>query len=170
MTADTSQRFELRDGQKPIYVEGWLIADADSQTGNDPRWTELTLYRTLTGKYVLEKIGRSDVFHSARCSRKSKGVMHEDLPDAADAKDVDEDAFVQCRDCRPQRDETPVFVERDISAVAVYPSADGLVEALFRRDSDNMRYLSRVARALLETAAVNDDEIGRVVSAPATIT
>src|SRR3954467_12138566 len=79
----TEERFNVKDGQRNLTFMGWQVAAADSQSGNDVRWTELTLYKTLTGKYVLEKVGRSDVFHSDKCTRRSKGEKHGDLEDAA---------------------------------------------------------------------------------------
>lgn len=172
MTEDTAQRFDVKDGQRPLTFEGWMIASADSQSGHDVRWTELTLYKTLTGKYVLEKMGRSDVFHADRCQRRSKGVKHESLELALDDDQDDplESYFAPCPDCHPAYDESPVWIERDISAVAVSESPEKLVASLFRKDNDNMRFLSRVSRALLEEAAKHDGGIATVMSSPADIT
>jgi hypothetical protein len=171
MTEETAQRFDVRDGQRPVTFVGWMVADADSQGGGDPRWTELALYRTTSGKYVLEKIGRSDVFHSVRCKRRSKGIQVDSLEAALKGEDVDpRDRYVQCEQCRPGYDEAPVYVERDISSIAVYADAQQAVDALFRKDGDNMRYLSRVARELLDEAAKADQDISTVMTSPADIT
>jgi hypothetical protein len=173
MTEGTEQRFDVKDGQRPLTFVGWMIASADSQSGRDVRWTELTLYKTLTGRYVMEKIGRSDVFHADRCQRRSKGVRHDVLDDALPEEDSDlelESVFVPCPDCRPSYDESPVWVERDIAAVAVFESPEKLVQSLFRKDSDNMRFLSRVSRSLLEEAATRDEGIASVMSSPADVT
>ncbi len=174
----TEERFNVKDGQRPLTFVGWKIAEADSQSGNDARWTELGLYRTLTGKYVLEKVGRSDVFHSDNCKRKSKGVKFETLEDAAeDTDEALEDIFVPCSQdrgngphCNPSYGESPVWVERDISAATVLETAEQVVDALFRRESNNTRFLSRVSRALLEDAAKNDEDIKRVMSVPSDVT
>lgn len=168
----TEERFNVRDGQRTLTFVGWKIAEADSQVGTDARWTELGLYRTLTGKYVLEKVGRSDVFHSPKCTRKSKGVQFDDLdsvPDVDEHEDL-EYQFIPCEDCRPTYDMTPVWVERDISAATVLETAEQVVESLFRRESNNTRFISRVSRALLEDAVRNDEEIKRVVSVPNDVT
>ena len=171
LTEETAQRFDVRDGQRPITFVGWMIADADSQGGHDPRWTELTLYKTVTGKYVLEKVGRSDVFHAPSCRRRSKGVQVDSLEDAEGGGDEPvEERFVPCPDCRPSFDQEPVFVERDISSIAVYAEPEQMVDSLFRKDGDNMRYLSRVARELLDEAATSDEDVSRVVNSPADIT
>lgn len=171
MQEGTEQRFDLRDGQRPITFVGWMVANADSQSGTNPRWTELSLYRTITGRYVLEKIGRSDVFHSPGCKRKS-GAFFESLDHAleADQDRAEDDAYVPCDICKPDFAQQPVYVERDISAVAVYAEPEQLVDALFRKDADNMRYLSRVSRELLDEAASRDEGIAGVMSSPADIT
>jgi len=171
MVKGTEERFDVKDGQRPLTFMGWLVAEADSQSGHDVRWTELTLYKTLTGKYILEKIGRSDVFHKPDCRRKSKGVRHDSLLDATDDHETAlADQFVPCDDCHPTYDIEPAWVERDISAVARYEDASALVASLFRRDADNMPFLSRVARTLLDAAADRDDDIREVVSKPADVT
>jgi hypothetical protein len=174
MTSGTEKRFDLKDGQRPITFLGWELGSANSQTGTDVRWTELALYKTLSGRYVLEKIGRSDVFHTDACTRRSKGVRYDDL-EAAVSEDEDpdtdiEDLFVPCKECNPSYDDVPVWVERDIAAVAVFDSADKVVQSLFRNDRDNMRFLSRVSRSLLEEAALHDDGIKEVMSSPADVT
>lgn len=174
----TEERFNVKDGQRSLTFMGWQVAAADSQSGQDVRWTELTLYKTLTGKYVLEKVGRSDVFHADDCQRKSKGAKFNSLEDATDdQEEALEDLFVPCNQdrgngphCNPSYDATPVWVERDISAATVLESAEQVVESLFRRESNNTRFLSRVSRALLEDAAKNDPDIKRVISVPSDVT
>jgi hypothetical protein len=173
------ERFNVKDGQRNLTFMGWQVAAADSQSGQDVRWTELTLYKTLTGKYVLEKVGRSDVFHSNSCERKSKGVKFDSLEEAAEDNTEDplEELFVPCNQdrgngphCNPSYDASPVWVERDISAATVLETAEQVVESLFRRESNNTRFLSRVSRALLEDAAKNDPDIKRVISVPNDVT
>lgn len=177
MTEDAlvaGERFNLKDGQRPITFMGWKLAEADSQSGTDIRWTELTLYKTLNGRYVLEKIGRSDVFHSDACKRRSKGVKFGSLDIAAENELDDdvtlEEVYVPCEDCKPSFDDEPVWVERDISAVTLAESAEKLVESLFRKDNDNMKYLSRVSRALLEKATEADSDVKTVMSAQVDVT
>lgn len=171
MTEDTAQRFEVRDGQRPVTFVGWMVADADSQTGNDPRWTELTLYKTVSGKYVVEKVGRSDVFHSPTCPRRSKGIQHPSLEEAmgGGSDESVEDYYVPCDVCHPDYGQQPVFVERDISSVAVYGEPEQVVDSLHIRKSGGNRYLSRVGRELLDAASANDPDIAHVVTSPVDI-
>jgi hypothetical protein len=176
MTAPTreSQRFNIVDGTRPLTFTGHQVAAADSQSGFDVRWTELTLYQTTSGKYILEKVGRSDVFHSERCRRGTKGVRFDTLEDAvpvdADDNDTFEDIFVPCTDCKPDYTVQPAWVERDIASVSMFETASQMVDSLYRPDRDKPRFLSRVARILLEKAALDDPEIARVLALPADIT
>ena len=49
-----------RDEEPDLTFEGEVIAEATSHTQhNNLRWTELTLYRTTTNRYVVERIGRT---------------------------------------------------------------------------------------------------------------
>lgn len=173
----TAQRFQMKDGQRPITFMGRELASADSQYGDEKRWTELTLYMTSGGKYVLEKVGRSDVFHSPLCRRKSKGKEYADLNAALDdiLTDDDEDCepkdrFVPCEDCTPDYDVTPAWVEQDIPTVAVHESTDELMKSLYHRDVGTSRFLSRVARDLLEKAALVDSAIAEFMNKPTDVT
>lgn len=184
MTSDTPaaisglvQRYNMKDGQRPITFMGRELASADSQSGEDKRWTELTLYLTSGSKYVLLKIGRSDVFHSPLCRRKSKGKEYADLNSALDdiladddPDELPEDRFVPCEDCTPEFDVKPAWVEQDISSVAVHDSVDELMRSLYHRDSGPSKFLSRVARDLLEKAARVDIAIADVMNKPTDIT
>lgn len=168
------QRWFVKDGQRPLSFMGWQLASANSQTGADVRWTELTLYITTSRKYVLEKIGRSDVFHREECSRRSKGKrytsLREAIPEDAQPNETLEELFIKCDDCQPTHDLAPVFVERDIYSVATHDSPAALVDSLYRKDRADARYLSRVARQLLDKASAVDEGIRRVLEAPADIT
>lgn len=178
---DDAQRHKLRDGHRVVYVTGAMLGEADSQSGEEVRWTELTLYRTTRGNYVLQKIGRSDVFHTPECKRQSKGRKYDSLQGAWDytlaTGDAEpdnrtmEERYVPCEDCDPDHDVAPVFAERDIFSIATYNSAKALFDALHRRDARdaNAQYLSRVARELLEKASDKDDGVRQVMEAPVTI-
>jgi hypothetical protein len=52
-----TQTFTLtRDGQRDVRFEGWLLAEVDNETLRGERqwrWTELSLYKTKGGKFVL---------------------------------------------------------------------------------------------------------------------
>ncbi len=49
-----------RDGDRPLRFVGEEIVSVSSQAEGKDRWTELVVYRTSTGKFVLHSIGCSD--------------------------------------------------------------------------------------------------------------
>jgi hypothetical protein len=177
------QDYEVKDGFRTICFKGWFLGEADSTiTGNEPRWTELSLYKTTTGHYVLQKVGRSDVFHNETCAEKSgkaiRGKRWGHLDLAADAQDVPEsedleNVFIPCEICNPEFDDEPVWVEKDLFSTTSNLTAKQVLEALYRPDTRNTKgpgYLSRVARELLDQACERDDELARVVSEPVNVT
>lgn len=51
-----------RDGERPIRFAGKLIAKASSREHSGPqntRWTEIRIYRTARGKYVVAIVDRT---------------------------------------------------------------------------------------------------------------
>lgn len=173
------QRYNIQDGQKTITFLGWFLGSASSQTPESVRWTELGLYRTQQGAYVLEKVGRSDVFHDEDCPRTdrnnkpmSKGkrfaYLDDAMPEEAHRDDELEDYFVPCDVCQPSYDVSPAWVERDIYSAPVHDSAERVVNALYQTKGQN-RYLSRIARELLEQAVKRDKKIAAAVEKPVEI-
>jgi hypothetical protein len=64
MTEDTvtsSRRWSIRDGARKIEFRGSLLAESSSQRPKKPRWSELKLYRTDGGTYIVERNGRTTV-------------------------------------------------------------------------------------------------------------
>ena len=167
------QRFETKDGPRTITFVGWLLGEADSRpTGEQPsRWTELVLFKTIGGQYLLEKVGRSDVFHNESCEPK-KGRrwenLFEALPENIDDDTEPEDFFVACERCMPEFMDRPVWVEKDIHTTSMFSSAYEVLQALYRPDTRNTanQYLSRVARALLDQAVERDEAIRQVLTNP----
>lgn len=68
-TTDTAELFEVyRDNKPALEFYGECIASVSSSddkamgsmwSGETGRWTELALYKTTSGKYVCEQIGRT---------------------------------------------------------------------------------------------------------------
>jgi hypothetical protein len=177
MTHSVETRFDLTDGRQKITFTGVKLSAASSQTDSNPqaRWTELAIYKTSAGRYVLEKIGRSDMFHEPGCSKFGKGALHYDaLGDALDELDPDaspEEYFLPCPDCRPSYDlDEPVVVEQDMHKVDAFASPSELVEALYHRKGGTVRSLSYLSRSLLEQAALLDEGIAEELKKPVEIT
>lgn len=180
MTQTSEQRFQLRDGMQPITFTGQLLATVSSQVDSHPlpRWTELAIYKTITGKYVLEKVGRSDVFHIGDLSqhpsngKPGKGAVRYDsildaLADAEPtAKEQDVSSyFVPCEVCRPSYDpDEPVVVEQDMHSVDSFAEPEQLIEKLYFR-KNGTRSLSNLSRTVLDAAAKRDAGIAAVLEA-----
>jgi hypothetical protein len=180
MTQAPEKRFELRDGMQPVTFAGEQLAFASSQPDGDTlpdRWTELAVYKTVTNKYVLEKIGRSNLFHVEGCTVPGKGALrYESVFDALE--DVDESAspddleqfFVPCTTCNPSFDsEDPVIVEQDFHQVNRYEDPEQLLEALYHRKGSAVRQLSSLSRTLLDLAARKDEGIRLIRNRPTDI-
>lgn len=171
------ERFETKDGPRTISFIGWQLGEADSRPGADqpPRWTELRLFKTTTGTYVLEKVGCSDVFHNETCAEKSgkplRGRRRDNLYDALPEgleQEHPSAIFVPCDVCAPDFEDSPVWVEKDIFSTATFSTPSELLQALYRPDTRNTatKYLSRVARALLDQAIEKDPALRDLLSEP----
>lgn len=56
------QKFSLENDNGPeVEFTGELLARASSQRRNSYRWSEMDLYRTQGGKYVVHVIGETEV-------------------------------------------------------------------------------------------------------------
>lgn len=53
--------FTLPDGDNEVTFFGERLATASSHHPGKPRWFEVTIYRTETGKYVIAGAGKSAV-------------------------------------------------------------------------------------------------------------
>lgn len=49
----------LRDGESELIFNGVELARVDSENPTKKYWTELAIFRTAAGKYVIERIGRA---------------------------------------------------------------------------------------------------------------
>ncbi len=60
-TESTEQfRIAREPGQSDLAFEGWLEATVSSKDHDDQtRWSELSVYQTVSGKIVLQSVGRS---------------------------------------------------------------------------------------------------------------
>jgi hypothetical protein len=59
---------QVRDGNRLLTFDGKLLASVSSRDSDRDRWTEMRIYQTTGGSYILEKIGRSIRLHMPGCS------------------------------------------------------------------------------------------------------
>jgi hypothetical protein len=148
--------YTVRDGQRELRFDGELLSSSTSAGPGRTRWVEFELYRTAGGLYVLSRVGRSRYYHDMSCDTVRRNRI------AAQAfSDVDLAYYLPCQDCspRPELVSDKVAPEQPRYWAQVSDSAEGVVASLQKFDPSGTRYLTNVARRLLEDASVKDEEI-----------
>lgn len=146
----------VNNGSLRISFEGELLGKISSRKPHSTRWTEMSVYHTVGGKYVLEKVGRSIVTHVPGCTE-----IIGDIPrfQAAHPGD-DPDVGYEYHSCvGDEYDFTTLLVEEDRywSTIADHPSS--IVDALYRRKNGS-RHLPRISLDLLELISSADPSFG----------
>lgn len=145
-----STRYQVRGKGTVLNFDGTKIASASSRD-RDARWIEFTIYRADTGQYVVDRVGKSIVYHSQGCK-----VVEQNYLANVPADEVPGN-FVPCDRCRPSRfDPDGLFPERERPYFQTCDTAEGVLKFLERKDRDGLRYLTNVSRELLEEASEND--------------
>ena len=102
-------------GQK-VIINGERVASVTTDDGKRPRWTELNIYETYSGIYVLEEIGRTVAF-----KEDPNGVPMEEIPNhyiPAPGTDLSAERF------------TP---EKDMFSVSTFDSVMMLIDTGLRQ-------------------------------------
>ena len=142
--------YRLHDGTRVIKFSGSILGQASSGDEDSLRWSEFTLYKTQSGKYILHRVGKSRVYHTTWCHRGLESTPREAITDD----------WVPCDKCKPHltRDSV-VCPEKTRNKVIMTPTAESVVKSLYMKDADNVFYLTNVAKCLLEEASDNDSDI-----------
>ena len=62
------QRFAVQDRERTFTFTGTLVAHASSRGNHQPRWAEISIYKTEAGQYVVAGVGRSVIEgETSRC-------------------------------------------------------------------------------------------------------
>lgn len=149
---------QVRDSGRTLQFEGDRLSHSSSRRQNSTRWVEMDLYRTAAGQYVLSKVAVSLLYHLGTCAVVNE---HHLRPVAAATLVFD---AVPCERCDPSgvEDNAQVYPEIDVYRAQVCVDAADVVAALERRDPNSKQiYLTRVAQALLEEAALSDPVISK---------
>lgn len=85
-----------RDGNRILRFLGWEVAHSSSARPGVERWSELTLYRTAGGEYILQKVGRSTIAHDPEC----RFVNHR-MPSWLEAREEGKVPRTACMECQP---------------------------------------------------------------------
>jgi hypothetical protein len=143
----------VRDGQRELQFDGTLLSSSSSRRGDSPRWVEFELYRTSGGQYVLARVGRSNCYHRPDCA-----VVSRNRIELSTRESLGREATA-CRDCWPDPSVELVAPEQPRFWAQVSESPNGVVQSLYKYDSEGTRYLTYVAKRLLSDAARQDDDL-----------
>lgn len=126
---------QVRDGKRLLTFDGDLLASISSRESLDKdRWTEMSVFRTTGGSYILEKVGRSTRLHMPGCSDILK-----DLPlfQQAHPGEDPESGYSWCDRCSPpigeEYDFPSLLVEEDRYWATISPDPEVIIDALWRK-------------------------------------
>jgi hypothetical protein len=147
-----------RNGDEMFVFDGEELGHASTDDDGDlPRWTEITIWRTKAGKYVIEKVACSVVYHTLDgCDR---GIIR----DADSSLDPDSQPCLVCRPDILVADQVKIETNRYVTFVT--ENAPAAVEALRLTDIDpdsdgfGTVFMPNVARRALAEAAERDQSI-----------
>lgn len=147
---------QVRDGHRLLTFDGQLLASVSSRDGDKDRWTEMRVYRTNGGSYILEKVGRSVRLHMPECSDILK-----DLPlfQQAHPGEDPEVGYSWCDKCSPpigeEYDFTTLLVEEDRYWATISTEPEVIIDALWRK-REGYRRLPYISVLLLTDLALID--------------
>lgn len=146
----------VKDGNRTLYVDGELLSNSTSYRAGSTRWIEFRLYKTVSGQYVLSRVGVSVVYHGAACDLVSNYNLEESPYEDLDL------ASIPCDRCSPDSSTALIFPEKNRywAQVSEHPSA--VLDALYKYDDNGARYLTNVAQRLLENASKLDKEVAKI--------
>lgn len=158
------RQYRVRNQFNTMTFEGQLIGEATTETPEAPRWTEIRIYKTVGGNYVVERVGVSLVYHvaDAPCASGVSKTIGQLLEDD-DLRELE-----PCERCQPASiDDLPtnarVKVETDRYSADAVP-VRGVVPALTLRRDNGSEYVSNVAQAALTEALHNDPELASTLA------
>lgn len=147
-------RYTVKNGVQTLLFDGQELSHSSSYFPGKNRWIEFTVYRTLTGQYVVSRVGKSNIFHHALCPTVRRNHI-----DPLPAQTL-LDHMVPCDVCAPDREfDELVYPETPRESAASCSNADGVVKWMKQKDENGINYLTNVAKDALEDAARVDAPI-----------
>jgi len=148
---------QVRDGRRLLVFDGQLLASISSRESPEKdRWTQMSVYLTQGGSYVLEKVGRSVRVHMPNCAEPLK-----DLPlfQATHPGDDPEDGYSWCERCSPalgeEYDFTTLLCEEDRYWAVISTEPEVIIDSLYRK-RDGYTRLPRISVQLLTDLCLID--------------
>lgn len=150
--------FEVKDGIRTLQFSGELLGKSSSKRYGSTRWVEFELYKTESGSYILSRVGVSIIYHCAACPLVGKYSLIEKSSDLLEKRSV------PCEECQPDDSLDLVFPEKYRYWAQISDKPDAVLEALYKYDDNGARYLTTVAKKLLQEASKVDSKIAKMYS------
>ena len=153
----------LNGRDQTIRFDGDSLAFASTYASGRSRWTEISIFRSVTGEYVVSKVGRSTVVHlqDSSCRRSyMQTIGRDDLLST----------HSPCRKCNPDLGSAlnihisdanvpRLLQESSLFSAKVSAHASGAVAACYSKDKNGLFYLIEPAERPLEAAGALDDDL-----------
>lgn len=140
---------QVRDGNRLLTFDGELLASVSSRDDSKDRWTEMNVYKTTGGSYILEKVGRSVRLHMPGCSEIIGSLP---LFQQAHPGDDPDDGYSWCEECSPpvgeEYDFPSLLVEEDRFWATLSTDPDVIIDATWRK-REGYRRLPHISVELL---------------------
>lgn len=151
-----SEQFELTTHDLTTYeFEGERIGHASTEHDDSLRWTEVLIFKTSSGRYVVQRLGRSIVYHLLDSSCSSNG-------DEISGSEISEESE-PCDKCNPPVPEAEGFDpeqrfrhEVTISRVDVVDEPSQIRDVLMVVKPHREPFLSSVAFSAIQDAVRHD--------------
>jgi hypothetical protein len=142
-----------------LTFDGTLLATITSERDSSPRWTEMSVYKTDQGTYILEKVGKSTVTHLPGC----KDIIGK-LPRFQEAHPgADPDNFEYHSCVTEEYDFTELLCEEDRYWSTIASDPAKIVDALYRKRAGE-RHMPRISLDLLTAASEADPALAAVAA------
>lgn len=149
---------EVLNGDQTVIFEGDLLGSASSELGfrdeRRERWSEIEIYRTVDGKYVVVKIGKSRVVHTSQQCRTLRSNIDPPELIAGDLR-----GYAMCSVCHPNPQAGSLYLERPHSSAVVAEAPRGAVAACYSKDRNGLWFLTHNAEDALRDAFDRDRDL-----------
>lgn len=156
------QQYELPTQDRKVRFTGEQLSSASSAYPGSLRWTEIDIYRTEAGHYILARRGRSVVYHrldSDCVTRYAATVQVGQLVDEAIYDDAEPCPVCNPADLDDLGEDDIIRLEQTNPAVFISDDAHGLIETGKNRDKDGLVFMNKVTQHALRIAASKDPAI-----------
>lgn len=155
-----SAHYVVRDRLREIEFNGTELGRSSTEKDDSLRWTEIVIYKTDGGSYIIERLGKSLVYHVP----KSKCDSSQGTPLKGYQLGEESEPCPQCNPAVPEDSgfdpEWTFSHERTMSSAEVVSRPEDLHDALSMFDRKRkVSRISHVAADALQKASGNDPDL-----------